>query len=153
MNWNHDLNIAVALLVSAWIEIRVTASSDVLRNRRTPCECVDWNNHDREELSRVASRTPCECVDWNNMPLQWIRIKISRTPCECVDWNYIGLLANDCNGCRTPCECVDWNKHDKQTISQVLKSHSLWVRGLKSKSVLTGEQAGTSHSLWVRGLK
>ena len=49
VDWNVKMGIesaataAVALLVSAWIEIGITFDDTIKRNSRTPRECVDWN--------------------------------------------------------------------------------------------------------------
>ena len=54
-----------------------------------------------------------------------------RTLCECVDWNHtISAACLSIIG-RTLCECVDWNIHVNVKVWSAIKSHSLWVRGLK----------------------
>ena len=34
-----------------------------------------------------------------------------------------------------------------------MKSHPMWVRGLKPEGTETAVGEGTSHPMWVRGLK
>ena len=64
------INNLVALLVSAWIEIRLLNHNRYGQRGRTPCECVDWNNKYDAMYYNDLSRTPCECVDWNMCVLQ-----------------------------------------------------------------------------------
>ena len=62
--------IIVALLVSAWIEIRIPSSKTSLA-QRSHSSWVRGLKSDRLnfETASWASRTPRECVDWNGNPL------------------------------------------------------------------------------------
>ena len=121
----------VALFVSAWIEMILQYSGQLLKLGRTLCECVDWN-----------------------MPVvPKIDLKNRRTLCECVDWNKLAILIMWQLTCRTLCECVDWNDRRSALSTRSEVSHSLWVRGLKFDNFKVDVSYLRSHSLWVRGLK
>ena len=54
---------------------------------------------------------------------------------------------------RTLYGCVDWNFWAYWDSLAILKSHPLWVRGLKSQTLSFLLTFLASHPLWVRGLK
>ena len=122
---------AVALLVSAWIEICVITVS----------------------TRAIRSRTPRECVDWNNPILLDRCAGICRTPRECVDWN--GTLSS--RGMLMRQSHSSWVRGLKSRFSLFRisrsMSHSSWVRGLKCQRTTETDESAASHSSWVRGLK
>ena len=113
MNWNHDLNIAVALLVRAWIEIMTDEQKTALKNVALLVSA--WI-----EIVQLY----LDVKDPNGSHSLWVRglkysvmtetqtLKYSRTPCECVDWNIVMQVLLLLLIRRTPCECVDWNSGD-----------------------------------------
>ena len=168
---------AVALLVSAWIEMSLWSWRGRFLARRTPCECVDWNRFGRPPQPR---HRPSHSL--------WVR----RLKYE-IQEDLQGIVT-----CRTPCECVDWNTWSiypfmsyvvvallvsawiemtpnkwKWPWRSVALLVSAWIemrggwRVLRKATCRTpcecvdwnsslfriGIYSNSSHSLWVRGLK
>ena len=84
-------------------------------------------------LIRFRSRTLYECVDWNHDIIQETEEQWCLTLYECVDWNFHFDLIFQLNHSRTLYECVDWNTWGDGYELQITESHSIRVRGLKSK--------------------
>ena len=103
----------------------------IVRKGRTLCGCVDWNLFFLRNVCRVISRTLCGCVDWNFILFICFVIAVSRTLCGCVDWNPNTSFYPPPLVCRTLCGCVDWNANVLQTFYANIRSHPMWVRGLK----------------------
>ena len=166
--------LTVALLVSAWIETSViptvgaklpSSHSSWVRglkltlymlalsqNRRTPRECVDWNNFRFDETT--SSTVALLVSAWIETSFgltksqttlshsSWVRgLKHARLPFQ--SGSSVALLVSawieTINSVliwpplmsRTPRECVDWNSIALASASEIMPSHSSWVRGLK----------------------
>ena len=62
VDWNftnreEDSQNPVALLVSAWIEIKQSGQACPITSGRTPRECVDWNSDERKQPFFITSHT------------------------------------------------------------------------------------------------
>ena len=137
VDWNiskTDCNIVqrVALLVSAWIEIKNKSLELDGNKSRTPRECVDWNILLISlNLDYHSCRTPRECVDWNFSGTGWVFPPL------------VALLVSA------------WIEISQQISNAVFPRVALlvsaWIEILH-KLFLRLYQA-RSHSSWVRGLK
>ena len=154
-----DYSIACTIIVSHSLWVRG------LKSRRNNKDEADFMSHSlwvrglkfKRDISFTSFYTVALFVS------AWIEIQSNK-------WKKLSVKS------RTLCECVDWNKASILSISRYLKSHSLWVRGLKygyrpywylywrSRTLcecvdwnITFDWKKTSvtrsHSLWVRGLK
>ena len=60
-----------------------------------------------------------------------LRLEIRHTLYGCVDWNLHLLVLLASAGGHTLYGCVDWNNIDYSYDLKVIKSHPVWVCGLK----------------------
>ena len=113
---------------------------------------MDWNYLNAPARSGRKSHTLYGCVDWNSVctHLRWWGD--SHTLYGCVDWNKSdGLQLRTIKV--TPCMGV-WIE-TRVTVCSFgqLKSHPVWVCGLKQHKCWISWSISRSHPVWVCGLK
>ena len=143
--------------MSAWIEINQSILLRSLLMRRTLCECVDWNHlqthafldhcqsHSLWVRGLKSVRSPCKLTTGRSHSL-WVRglkfhshlvnhhsAQVALFVSAWIEISLSNSVLPFCQ-CRTLCECVDWNKLTVMNKKLYRKSHSLWVRGLKSNT-------------------
>ena len=140
--------------MSAWIEIKLSGmvSNLGVTSHSLWVRGLKWCTLNLISLLNVVALFVSAWIEIRHA-LSFHRCKRRRTLCECVDWNIIWKWKFPFIKGRTLCECVDWNKTFGSTTLNNLRSHSLWVRGLKSYNLRCLFVDNRSHSLWVRGLK
>ena len=146
---------------------------------RTLYGCVDWNVLDFRLRSFRLRRTLYGCVDWNQYgapsghlrdvapymgawieTVHWHRIDkgtTCRTLYGCVDWNNEADARAAIARSRTLYGCVDWNKTSNLGIKWEIRSHPIWMRGLK-RLALARTEVTIRRTLygcvdWNRGTK